>query len=98
MDGDPFREQRQLHIGDHGAGAGGSRRRKGAFLQSFVVEYQSAPLPVQQLQVGASPVQEDEDLAAERIAVQFIADDAAERIEALAHIGGLAVEQVAVRG
>lgn len=97
FDDDSFGQKHQLRPGNEVISLG-RWRSKGSFLQSLVVEDQSAVLPMQQLQMSSSPVKEDEHLATERVSLQLIAHNTTEGIKALAHIRRLTVEQISVGG
>ena len=73
-------------------------RGERALLQSFVIKNVPAVFPVQELDVGSGPVEENEDLAAGGRAVHGTAYQSAQPVEALAHVAGACVQIKLMRG
>lgn len=65
-------------------------------LQFEVVDNQAAALHMEDLHGGAGFVDEDERVTVLHVAPHLVGDDAAERIEALAHVGGMRIQVEAV--
>ena len=71
------------------------RKFKGAFFQAAVHNRKSILLPHQEFQMRAGPVDENKPISAHYTAAQLVLDDAAQGIEAFAHIRFLPVQVVA---
>ena len=71
------------------------RQLEGAFFESAVKQAEAAGLPHEQLQMCAKLIDKNKYIALHYIFIEFTADDAAEGIEAFAHIGFFSVKVIA---
>jgi len=64
---------------------------KGGFFQAFVEQPKTGALPDQQLRAVTAAVGKHVDVVTERITAELVGHNAAETVEAFAHLGELAI-------
>ena len=69
-----------------------------ALLQALVEKGKSITVPIQQLDVRQAFVQEDIDSPVQGVLAHFIPHDPGQAIESLAHVDGLAADEIAQVG
>lgn len=84
---DPFQQHRQLRRTDDAGPVLRLRPHEPAALQPLGEQAQSLTVPKERLDEIAAPAAKDEELTAERIALQFLLDDARQTVKTLAHVG-----------
>jgi hypothetical protein len=67
-------------------------------VEAFGADPEATAVEDEELQAGAGAVGEDEDMAAERVFGEVVADEAVEAVEAFAHIGGFGGDEDAGGG
>lgn len=73
------------------------RKFKRAFFQAFIEQDKAAGFPAQEFDAVAFFVDKDEYISTHGIMLHFTGDNPAQSIKAFAHIGGVAVQKIAVR-
>src|SRR5690606_5388167 len=94
---DPLHHQYQLAPVDLSVHPTALGQRKGAALQSFVIQHKPTMLPVQKLHVRAPAVQEHEQITASGAPAQTRGHQPAETVKTFPHIAMAAVQVITVR-